>query len=209
MKAYPWRVVTPPEGLILAVADVRDDHLRSPNGSAEDAYIESLIKAATAMAEQEMRRSLQVQTLVRTLDAFGDDDLDSDGIVLPRSPIIEVETVTYLDGAGDSQTVDADGYVLAETGRDMNTAGRLVLANGANWPSSLTQAGAVSVTYRAGYTEVGTSPEVEAVPESILQGIRLVVGELYKQRSLSVHLPNQHPAILAAKNLWNLYKVYP
>jgi hypothetical protein len=52
------------------------------------------------------------------------------------------------------------------------------------------------------------SPAEPSIPEDILHGQLLVIGEMYKLRSLSVHAFNQAPAVLQARNLWNAYRVY-
>lgn len=198
------RVVTPPDGLILSVESVRDDHLRAANGDDEDSYVEALIKVGTRMAERETQRSIPVQTLALHLPGFPTIDGD---IALPRPPVIEIVSIVYIDSAGDTQTLDADNYVLRVTGKDFNTEGVVTLAYGVSWPSALTHMGGVIVTYRAGFVGVG-SPEVQEIPEDILHGVRLVAGELYKQRTLSVHAPNQNPSVIAAHALWAGWKVY-
>lgn len=198
-------IVTPPSELVVSVAFVRDDHLRAPNGSVEDDWIEQAVRTATRMGERDTHRSWVPQTLALKLDHF---PCGSDDIRLPRPPIIEVDSITYVDVDGVTQTLNDSLYALQETGRDVQIDGRIALAPDQVWPE--TQSGkrqAVTVTYRAGYVAVG-SPETVDVPEDLIHGVLLVVGELYKQRSLSVHAMNQNQAVITARGIWSGYTVY-
>jgi uncharacterized phiE125 gp8 family phage protein len=195
--------VTPPTALVIAVADVRDDHLRAANGDAEDSYVERLIRSGTRMAERETQRSLLLQTIELALEGFP----GGGEIRLPRPPIVVVDSITYTDPDGAEQTLDEDLYVLRETGRDLNREGLIERAYDTTWPETRCHPGAVVVTYQAGYVTSG-SPQDADVPDDIVHGVQLVVGEFYKQRSESVHTMNQNPALIRARDLWRGYTVY-
>ena len=188
----------------LQVSGVRDDHLRGVNGSAEDTYIAGLIVTSRRQAERFLRRALVSQTWVLTMDRFPE---CTDYVELQRPPLIEVISITYVDQAGVQQTWPADQYQILETGRDQNRRARIGLATDVSWPTTRAQRNAVTVTARHGYATTG-SPEVPDVPDDILHGQLLMIGELYKQRSESVHALNQSPALVRARDLWTRYRIY-
>jgi uncharacterized phiE125 gp8 family phage protein len=182
---------------------VRDQHLRGVNGSAEDPYIERLMRTSNQMAHRVTRRSLQTQTWTLTLERFPDGD-----IVLPRPPLQSVTSIAYIDTSGVTQTLDGGSpelfQVLAPQGA-LAARGRVRPVMGESWPEThATALGAVVVTFVAGY------PTVDDIPEDITHGRLLVIGELFKQRSDSVHGPGlvQSPAIIGARSLWLGYRVY-
>lgn len=133
----------------------------------EDAYIASLITAATRHVERTLGISLMERTYKLTLDAF------ADAIELPRGPVSSVTSVQYVDVGGLTQTVATDAYST-----DLISAPRqwLVRNSGATWPTTIDAVNAVSVTYVAGYDELPA--ELADLKHAIL----LLVGHWYAQR---------------------------
>lgn len=199
------RVVTPPEwGSSLDLAFVRDKHLRGANGSDEDTFIDGTIRTSERMAERITRRSHLPRTLALVLDRF---PYGFQGIRLPRPPVVSIVSIVYVALDGTETTLDADAYDLRVTGRDTNVQGLVVPIYNTCWPQARCQVGAVVVTYDAGYVDTASPAQAE-IPDDILQGQLLAIGELYKQRSESVHAHNQNPALIRAKDLWMPYRVY-
>lgn len=196
-------LVSGPSTEPLEVADVRDNHLRSPNGTAEDSYIADLIAASRRMAERVTRRALISQDWKQVGSGF---PCGCISVALP--PLIDVTGLSYVDtdGVPQTMTVTTDYVVSKPSGP---TAGRAEIAPayGTVWPTTRCQLDAVTVEFTAGYlTEA--SPETGEIPADILHGMKLVIGEWYKQRSESVHAPNQSPALIRARDLWLPYRVY-
>lgn len=200
MRAH-LELVTPADDQTLALAFVRDQHLRSPNGTAEDAYIKSLIGTSQALAERLTRRALLTQTWRLVRDAF---PCGSEPIVLPKPPLQSVTSVTYVDGDGVEQSWGGSPLLYDVSAPSGPTAGyaRITPAYGQTYPATRAQAGAVTVTFVAGWASV------DDVPADIVHGQLLVIGELYKQRSESVHAFNQNPALIRARELWMQYRVW-
>lgn len=203
MRDTVWHLelVEPPRPLnVLTVARVRDSHLRSPNGELEDCELERLIAAAYRMAERTTRRALAVQRWRLVMDRFPCGE-----IVLPPAPLISVESIDYVDAAGVDQEYAGSPPVYQVTRPTGPQAGRgrIRPAYGTFWPSTRSVPDAVTVEFRAGYGS-GTG----SVPDDILHGMLLVIGELYKQRSESVHAFNQNPALIRARDLWLGYRLY-
>jgi len=212
MRDVPWHfeLLAPPTQEPVTVAVVRDDHLKSPNGSLEDAYIARLILVARRMAERTTRRALMPQAGSVVLDRF-----PSGEIVLPWPPLQRVESITYVDTAGVEQTLAAEAYQVSAPQGPTAPRGRIWPAYGTTWPSTRSQMDAVVVSFDMGYplTDPGSPPSSPpeepqpTTPDDIVHGMLLVIGELYKQRSESVHT-TQTPAVIRARDLWMSYRVY-
>lgn len=152
-------VVTPPDPVVsLEEAKV---HLRV-DGSDEDALILGYIAAATGHIDGPdgwLGRAIGIQTLEMREDVF------RDCMRLQYGPIVDIQSVKYLDGAGVEATV-------AEA--DYEVRGWLIGSSfGKRWPSVLSQPESVRIQYRAGY---------ETLPPAIRAAILLMVGDLYEKR---------------------------
>ena len=187
------------EPVTLAEAKV---HLREPLEDADnDTYIAALITSARLDAEHRLQRTLITTTWRLTLDAFpavcaGARD---DAIRLAMGRVIAVQSITYVDAAGATQTLAADQYRVDLSG----DVARITPAYGLSWPTTRAVTGAVQVNYTAGY---GAS--AAAVPAPIKSWIKLAMGDLYDQRSRSAERPAvpQHfaDALLDPYRIWSL-----
>lgn len=153
-------------------------HLRVPEGyTAEDDYIEDiLIPAARQYCENVTSRQFITATWVMKMDEF------PQVIWLPRPPAIAVTSITYIDTAGDSQTVTATKYTLDTYA----TKARITEAYGEVWPSTQTVANAVTVTWTAGYGAAATS-----VPAPLKAAILMVMADMYEHRLSQHELPSR------------------
>jgi uncharacterized phiE125 gp8 family phage protein len=128
--------------------------------TSEDGLIQSYIVAATMAAEHELGRALVSQNWTLRLAAF-----PAGAIELARPPVQQVLSITYLDGAGDEQTLDPAQYALC--------ADPLVPVVTGSWPDGT----GVTVTFKAGY-----GAAAENVPEAIRAWILLQVADLHANR---------------------------
>lgn len=168
MLMGPITVVTPPDAgdpvLTLAQAKL---HLRVSH-SGEDALIAALVAAATEHAQTETRRQLVTATLRMTVDAF-----PACGVIaLHRTPVQAITGITYVDQAGDTQTLAPANYVVDTA----SAPARVVRADAAVWPSTEPRPNAVAITFTAGYGAAA------AVPDGIKAWMLLQVGALYRNR---------------------------
>lgn len=186
----------------LQLAFVRDQHLRSPNGGAEDAYIAHLIRVSYREAERITYRSLVPQGRTMVLDKF-----PCGSIELPHPNLLSVDTIDYIDPDGVDQQLSGSPamFLTVAPSGEKATAGYVTPLYGEIWPSTRFQAGAVRVTFQSGYPIVDG---VAQIPEDITHGRLLLIGELYKQRSESVHAFNQNPALIRARSLWMPFRAY-
>ena len=160
-----------------------------------DSHVSALVLAATKMAEDYTGRALTTQTWEMTLDSF---PLYGDrSIWLPRPPLVSVTSITYVDSAGDPQTLDSAEYRVS-THREPAAVEE---AYSSTWPTTRTVQEAVKVTFSAGF-----GADHESVPEVLQQAICLVVAYWFgnrgdEERQTSRTLP------IAATHLLNMYRV--
>lgn len=164
MIPYGLQLVTGPAYEAVPLAVVRA-HLRIDHND-EDGLLAGYLLAARTYVEKITSRALISQTWRMTLDAFPTEEL-----ALPLAPVSSVSSVTYLDDAGATQTVNASTYVVDTT----TVPARLALATGSSWPTPAVRPGAVSVAFVAGGT-------LSDVPEPLRQAILLLVGHWYENR---------------------------
>lgn len=180
----PIQLITPPAQEPVSLAEAKA-HLRV-DFDEDDALIASLLVAARQAAEALTHRQLVAARWRLVLDSFpGPSLMGSTGvlagqpftlpghaILIPKSPVLSIAEIRYLDMAGASQVMPAAHYtadLACEPARITPVFGQI-------WPIALPQIGAVAVTFDAGY-----GPP-EAVPEGIKSWIKLRLGSLYAHR---------------------------
>lgn len=192
VRWFSRRTVEPTE-LPVTVPYVQDKVLHGADLSADYAFVEAMIRAATRAAEHQTQRALMPQTWEMTLSGFP----RSGRIVLERPPFIAVTSLAYYDtnGAMQQLAVSPPEFIAVPSGTYRKAAIRPL--PGQSWPATETRADAVTVAYRAGY-----ECEDDAELSLINSGIGLMVGELYKQRTLSVHAVHNTPSVLQLDRFW-------
>ena len=143
----------------------------------DDTYIATLILSATQVIEAETRRALINRSFAYQLEAF-----PADGeIILPRSPLSSVTSVTYTDAAGATQTLASSVYHTYS----VNGVGRVVLKSTSSWPTTLgTDALDVTVNFVAGY-----GADASSVPNALKHAVLLQATHMYENRT-SVNIGN-------------------
>ncbi len=139
--------------------------------TSQDGSLNRLIKAARERFEEQCDRALITQTWRMTFDRFPglisvSPDypgweylrLGSDGdprvVRLARAPLQAVLQISYVDTSPATQTLDPSKYLV-----DVDSElGRVFPAYGQYWPVTQPQAGAVSITYAAGYANAAAVP---------------------------------------------------
>lgn len=191
-----WRseIVTAPTETAVDIAYVRDKVLRVANGTVEDEFIERAIKAATLACERDTGRALVTQTRKWIADRF-----PCGRIVLPAPPLIAVTSFVYVDADGEDVEWAASPapYQIIPSGRVSKAA--LAPLYGETWPVARCQPDAVAVTYTCGYADADGE---STIPDGLINGICLMVGEIYKQRSLSQIGTSIVNAPLDTKRFW-------
>ena len=159
--------------------------------SADDTYIDNIIKAATQLSEEYTNRFFIDTVIEQTCSSFA--DLQT----LFKSKVNTVTHVKYYDSDNSLQTLDATVY---DTQLDYEPS-QIQLAENQSFPDITKRNDAVVARYTVGY---GTASDV---PEIIKQAILLTIGNFYQNRNsvvigrISTELP------LNVKWLLNTYKV--
>jgi len=109
--------------------------------------------------------ALITQTWRLALDAWCSE------IVLPLGPVQSVLSVTYVDAAGVTQTLDPSGYGLDLTRRPA----RLRPAWGAAWPAHRGDPGEIQVTFKAGFGDTAAT-----VPKDLAAALELLVDHFFE-----------------------------
>lgn len=160
-----------------------------------DEMIMAMLGAAREWAENFTGRSIALKTYELALDEFPDDE-----IRLPNPPVVSISSVLYVDTDSQTQTMDANDYVLDN---NQFCDGWLKPAVGVTWPATAAVMNAVKVRYLAGYQDpepASSDPAAEALPYAIRAALLLMVGHLYANRE-AVADRQQFEVPLAAEHL--------
>ncbi len=190
----------------------------------DDSYISTLIRTARMNLERTYRRALITQSLVLGMDFFGQPDFTPTwlygwppstlswgptGWILPQSSVIElrppvqsITAITYLDAAGNLQTLASANYVL-----DGDSEPARVVPNLAKlWPVTAPLPNAAKIEFVAGYT----APAL--VPDDIKAALKLLIGNWYENREsvvvdtrlVALELPQSVQMLMAPYKYWLL-----
>jgi uncharacterized phiE125 gp8 family phage protein len=160
---------TPPE-FEPVTSDNLMEHLRigSDDLVTSTAYLGALITATRQHAENVCRRAMITQQWEMYLDCFPS---NNGAITIPLPPLQSINSIKYLDANGTFQTLSPSNYVVS-SGRE---PAQVAPAYDITWPDTRSQAGAVVVTFTAGY---GDNPD--DVPMAIRQWILMNAASLYE-----------------------------
>lgn len=172
------RLITAPTAEPIDLGALKQ-HLRVEHGE-DDGLILTVAQAAREFCETYTRRFFMSQVWERTLNYF------PGAIGLPYPPLQEVVSVTFVDGEGVLQTWADDQYTVDVNG----DFAKVYPAYGVVYPTSIRdQPGAIKVQFRVGYGDVPetvAAPAAATTPAAARQAIKLIVGDLYKNREESV-----------------------
>lgn len=176
-------VATAPPAEPITLAEARaqcrlvPDQSLSPPAHPDDDQLTSMIAAARQTAEKFMRRAI-----VETVYEWKFDDFPSrsdQALQIPRNSVISVDSISYTDDNGDTQTFTQFTTLLGP-------ADSVILpAFEQSWPDCRGHLGDVTVTFKAGFAPTDDSPpDYRAnVPEDIKSALKLLVAHLYYNRS--------------------------
>lgn len=182
-----YQLITPPALEPVTLGELKVH--AAIDGSEHDIYLDALIRAARELVERETRRCLITQTWLLTLDRWPgttDDQwwdgvregpitlLESAWIEIQKSPVLAITGVLTKD-EDDTETVwAAANYYLA---RQPNGYGRLARKRGMVWPILIRDAGAIEITFTAGYGAVAAS-----VPYALRQAVKMLALHWFENR---------------------------
>lgn len=188
--AEPWAFTDPQVSLALRL-----------DGTFDQTYVTSVLKAARLYFERVTGLCLITQTWRATFDALP----AGRELVLPRAPLQAADfAVTVLDDAGVSSTYAASNYALGGIGI-AGTFGRVRIKTSATWPTLGDVPDALRVEFKAGF-----GPAKTDVPEDIRLGLLQLSAWWYEQRmpvnvgNIVNELPHSLNAILESHRVANI-----
>lgn len=171
---------TSPVTLAEAKAQLRVD------GTDEDTYITALIAAATAFVGEKAGRVMAEETWAASYSSITGD------LVLPKSPVQELVSVTYYDADNALQNYSVGDLYLFLTDDYSTVRPKPTKA----WPQTAIREDAITVTFKAGYT---------TLPTELSMAVLLTVAHFYEHRSAvdeAMHeLPLGVDALVATQRL--------
>lgn len=144
-----------------------------PDVTVDDDLIGLMITAAREHVEVQTGRQLITSEIVEVFDSFPPGAANTHGgrLHLQRVPVQSVESVGYLE-KGVLATWDSGEYRVDT----IFEPAAIVPVYGESWPVPDKTAGAVRVTYTAGYSTAAD------VPSDLKQQILKIVSEMYEYR---------------------------
>lgn len=160
----------------------------------KDTLIDGLIAAATTHFESILEMPLCEQSWSQSFDEI------CGRLPLYKEPVISITSVKYLDEDGIEQTIDPTDYSLVAD--DICTA--VKFRSGYTAPTLYAVSPAVTVLYKAGYVNAGSSPNfTSTVPDDIKQAMFLLIRQWFDNPSAVVvgttatKMPNAVDALLS------------
>lgn len=163
------------------------------SGDEDNALFAAYLKAARMLCEEATGRAFLQQTWRLSRDHFPEWQMSGlnpvtlqaphwsgyylPPVLLPRTNLIGIVSVTYLDFSGTRQTLDPALYMTDADGSPAS----LSPAAACIWPAVLPTPGSVQVTYKAGF---GTT--ADAVPAPLQLAILQLVAHWYENREATV-----------------------
>lgn len=207
-----------PTGAVMTLAEAKL-HLRV-DFTDDDDLISALIEAATLDCEAYCNASFVPATYHMTLGAFpargsGLYGPDEDGeefprnfgssgkptryptaIFLPVHPLLELNSLTYMDADGATQTLSTASYVTVSSRRPPF----IVPATGTTWPVTYDHPEAVTVSFNAGFA---------TIPADIVAAVKLRLATLYEHREEIVVGTIQADLSIGSRVLLGKYRLWP
>lgn len=186
---YTLRVTSEAFAEPVSLQEMRD-HLRI-DGTDQDSLVAGWIAAARQYAEDIVNRQIVTAAMRMTLDEFPcgmvaidhRDYAAAAKILVPRAPLQSVASITYVDTAGDTQTLDAADYRVDTE----SEPARITPAYGLTWPATRCQTGAVTVNFVAGHLTPFTA--VAGTDTLTAQGRTFTNGDVLRLKNSGGALP--------------------
>lgn len=153
--------LVPASGLPVSLTALKQ-HCRVDHGDEDSVLLGNLDAATMAVGAASGRVLMPEIWRLAIPGATGD-------VVLPRSPVRDLQAISYFDSAGVEQSVDvANFHLFADEDRAVVRP-----KSGQSWPSAQARDDALRIDFTVGY---------EQLPNNLRQAILMLAGYWYEQR---------------------------
>lgn len=160
---YPAAVTTPAAAEPVSRAQAKQQCNIDPDDTEDDALLDRLIAAARNHVEKYCGSRFAAQTITVKCDCF------ADMARLPEAPVASITSISYIDTAGNSQTLAASVYELRADGLEA----AIVLKYSQAWPA-IQPGSRITVVAVVGYA---------AAPEAVAQAMLGLVAHWEENRA--------------------------
>ena len=141
--------------------------------AVDDSYYDSMIGDLITAARSQVEDLTGLQMVTATYDLYIDRfPSGRQAMNIPKGNLQSVTSITYVDTAGDSQTMAAAKYSVITS----RTIGFIEPVYDETWPIARKQSDSVTVRFTAGY---GAADDV---PQGLKQAVLLLVGSMFENR---------------------------
>lgn len=197
-------LVTPATTPLVTVADMKAHGRHDTIGEGDD-FMEGLVAAATARAQDITKRAFLTEAWRLTMDrwpgAANDEwwngvregipsQFEATSVLISKAPFLTVSAVKTVDEDGTETTWSSSNWFASREA----AFGRLVKRQGQVWPlitPPVRSVGGIRIEFTAGY---GTDPT--DVPAPIRQAVKMIAQHLYENREAQ-EIPNAAAMILS------------
>jgi uncharacterized phiE125 gp8 family phage protein len=173
----------PPSSEPVELSDV-EGQCRIGDLSAEEPTIGIFIAAIREQAESRTRRALITQQWEMVLDGF---PMGRDAIKIPMPPLQSVDSITYIDQLGATQTMAPELYRIVADKSPACQPGYVMPVYGQMWPATLPDLATVRIRFTCGYGPIADPDNPDAnqphnVPKGIINWMLINIANLYENR---------------------------
>jgi len=160
------KLITAPTEWFAEIPELKEHLSIAAADTDNDAYIQSLIYAVQAEAEELSDIGISTATWEIYYDKFPKE------IEIWHWPVASIVSVKYTDADGDTQTVTSTNYATDI----VNKPARVIPIDSYSWPDTLTTPNAVQIQYTTGFT----SPQV--CPADLRQALYMIAQDWFTNR---------------------------
>ncbi len=176
--------------LPLSLGEIKDYLGIGESDESEDPSLLGALRAAVISVERYTRRTLLTTTWTMWMDRFpgqalpwwngvkqgADTELTdlTEAIIVPKSPLISVTSITAYHQDGTTTVASASNYIVDLA----SEPARVALKASQTWPTdALRTINGAEVVFVAGYGPVGSD-----VPEDIRRALLIMIGDFHENR---------------------------
>lgn len=170
------RIITAAAAYPVTLAEAREWCRVDSDDTSQDATLNMLIAAATRRAEDITGRAFVERTMEAAMDHFKHHE-----IYLPWAPLIGIDSITYIDQNGNTQTLASSTYEVDT----IEEPGEVRPVYGSVWPVVGYAFNAVRIRYRAGYVAPGSPQDLtdnNYLPAELRVWMQSRLATLFKTR---------------------------